>query len=304
MVGRAGHDRRPGAEPGRRRSLSGDLADDLVCAPRRGQQGRIDSRGGAEILGPRTLGQVEEAALERPVALDGGAAGEPEGDVVVGAEQGTRALPDLGLVAREPHGGRADRLLRDGRAGAGKNVVAERLAQLGNLLRCPGVVLLDRRSQRAPALVEQEDGRHHAADADRGDLGDRQLAAERADVVPPLAGVLLGPARMPRDEVGRALCLRDDLAGRVDDDRLGRARPDVDTEQRHAVARRPDGATTRPRPRPRPTLGGGKPTTRSKASDAFRIESARIETSSSRDRSKLRRSRAPRRARFTLVPPP
>ena len=213
------------------------------------------------------------------------------------------ALPDLWLVAREPHGGRADRLLRDGRAGADKNVVAERLAQLGNLLRCPGVVLLDRRSQRAPALVEQEDGRHHPADADRSDLGYRELAAERADVVPPLAGVLLGPARMPRDELGRALCLRDDLAGRVDDDRLGRARPDVDAEQRHAVARRADGATLA-RSRPRPTLGGGKPTTRSKASDDFRIESARIETSSSRDRSKLRRSRAPRRARFTLAPPP
>lgn len=108
MVGRAGDDLRAGREPRLRGRLPGDRAYDLVRPPGRREERRVDACRRADVLRPRTRGEVVEAALERPVPLDPAGAGEAEGDVVVGAEHGARLLPDGRLVAGEPERRRAD----------------------------------------------------------------------------------------------------------------------------------------------------------------------------------------------------
>jgi hypothetical protein len=120
-------------------------------------------------------------------------------------------------VAAQPQQLRADRLLRDRRAGALQHVgPGKGFPQLGDLVVGARVVLQDRRAQRASIGIEADHRGHHPGDADSGyraapRSGDR-LAHELEDVGPPALRILFGPAGPRAGQRDRPFVLRDHTA--------------------------------------------------------------------------------------------
>ena len=99
MIGRPGHDRDSGAQTGRRSGRGGDAAHHLVGPADRREQVGIDPGRSTDVGRPAIGLEVVETALERPVTLDSTLSGEPEREVVVGAEDRVGLLPESRLVA-------------------------------------------------------------------------------------------------------------------------------------------------------------------------------------------------------------
>ena len=106
---------------------------------------------------------------------------------------------DVGLVLRDPGNLGAGRLSGQGGSAPPHDLLgAVALVQPGDLRRGPGVdTVQNRRPQRPPIGVGEQDARAHPADTDRRHLrvaGIKQLADERDKLLPPDPGVHLDPA--------------------------------------------------------------------------------------------------------------
>ena len=147
--------------------------------------------------------EIDKARLERPVLLDGALAGQPPVDVVVGAEHGRDAREDIRLMPLDPAQLGRDELLVDAVAGFGEE---RRLVDLGRELldfRAAAPVALldagpqharrDRAGRRAGSMPVTPTAAMSAAETP---LVAQQLAQDRADIAPPLLGILLRPTRM------------------------------------------------------------------------------------------------------------
>ena len=154
-----------------------------------------------QVVGDLIRGDVDEAAFECPVLLDGALAGQLPVDVVIGAEDGGDECEDLRLVPLDPAQLGDHKLLVDAVAGAahegGRIEFGGELAHLG---AAASVALLDRGSEKLARSVEKHDGGKHAGDADRrdrlgADAARLELGDDGADVRPPLGGDLPPPTR-------------------------------------------------------------------------------------------------------------
>ncbi len=171
VVGAAGGDGRTGGQsrlPGRPgRDVPGagiGIADGRQLA---GAQPR-----GIHVLGyPGPGVHVPQAALDGPVQLKARLTGQSQPRIIIRPKHGADAPPHLRLVALHPAHARSDVLRGGDGAGARQHgLLIQRRAQLLHLGMGARIVLLDAGAQRTPRLVEQDDGRHHAAQADGRDL--------------------------------------------------------------------------------------------------------------------------------------
>ena len=200
VVGGASHHGGARAQARVRGRLGRHMADDVAGAVHLAQPRAVDAGQGEDVVGPVVLVHVEQAALQGPVLLAGEHTREAVVDEVVGAEHLARAGHHLGFVAPEPEQLGADALLGDRATRAVKNVGLVGLGlELLDLHVGASVILLDAGAQHVARLVQQHDGRHHAADAHGrdvlgGEAARPQVATHRAHILPPLVGVLLRPA--------------------------------------------------------------------------------------------------------------
>src|SRR5271155_1093175 len=112
------------------------------------------------------VGEVDEARLERPVALDAAAAGEPPVDVVVRAENRADATERPRLMAFEPAQLGRDQLLIDAVAGPAEEFCLVDLGpQFADFGGGATVALLNARPDDGPVLVEKDERGNHAGHA-------------------------------------------------------------------------------------------------------------------------------------------
>src|ERR1700677_806279 len=120
-----------------------------------------------EIVVDRLIGEVDEAALEGPIALEAAPAGQPPVNVIVRAEHRTNPGKDLRLMAFEPAQLGSDQLLIDAVAAAAQEF---RLVDLGREFRdfsCgAAVALLNAGPEYAAVLIEKHERGNHAGHAD------------------------------------------------------------------------------------------------------------------------------------------
>ena len=169
------------------------------------EKGAVDRGQAQDVVIPILSLQVEVAAFECPVALQIVGAGEAMGYELVGAHEMPGTLKDLRLMVAQPKYLGADGLLRDGAPSPPEDVGSVGLAaQELDLPDGAGIILLNGVTQDVVVLVEQDDGRHHAANADGTDARGGNAGGSQAfrdgplHVVPPLFRILFRPARVLR----------------------------------------------------------------------------------------------------------
>ena len=242
VVGAAGDDLGPQRQAGGFGGLARDLAEDRVALADRRDQGGIDAGQGDELGGGLGGGEVQEAGFERPVALGGALAGEAPGDVVVGAGEGAGGGEGCGFVAGEPAQLGGGDLLVEAVAGGGEEGgLVGGGEEFGEFHVAAGIRLLDAGAQGVAVGIQEHQGREHAGDADAGQggagagLGGEEFLADFADVLPPLARIGLGPARMRGAEGGGAGGKGGDAVRQLDQDADGGGGADVEADGEHGV---------------------------------------------------------------------
>ena len=235
-VGRTADDRRADGEAGLCGRLRRHPAEDAVREGLSRQRRAVDVGERHEVVRDLMRGDVDEAAFECPVLLDGALAGQLPVDVVIGAEDGGDACEDLRLVPLDPAQLGDHQLLVDAVAGAahegGRIEFGGEFAHFG---AAASVALLDRGSEKLARSVEKHDGGKHAGDADRrdrlgADAARLELGDDGADVRPPLAGIFLRPPRLRRGEGHGARDDADHLVGQPYQNADRRRRADVEAE--------------------------------------------------------------------------
>ena len=151
------------AQAGPRRDVRAHAADHLARIADRAERAASQRPPPRTDRARRRRCEVVEAALERPVALAVGGAGERAGEPVVRAGHPRGAGPQLGFVALQPAQLGPDRLHGDARARAAQHLAGVELGgQLVDLRVRACVVVEERRPQRLAVRSEQQDARHAA----------------------------------------------------------------------------------------------------------------------------------------------
>ena len=190
-----------------------------------------DVEGRQDLVGPASVGHVEEQGSGGVSGVDRPLAREPKPDVVLREHDSPDAGVDVGLVAAQPQ------QLRCGEARQGavsrqrdEALEADQLLDLGALGHRPLVVPEDGGPEDASLGVEADQPVHLTRQADPGRLEPEPPESDLARP-PPVLGVLLRPAGLRCGELVALLRRVDHLAVGRDGDRLHAGRADVEPDE-------------------------------------------------------------------------
>ena len=197
----AAHHRSASLQAGELCGAGGDFAGDFGGLVHLGQEGGVDVQLLQDFLAPAAAGHVQQLHAGGVGDLGGELAGEHVAHIVLGQQNVGALGVELGLVVAHPQN------LRGGKAcqgGVGGDFNQPLLAHpLGDFLALGGGALVapdDGAAQQVALLVQHHQAVHLAGDAHRLNLlvGDAALFDNGLDGlaggVPPVQGVLLGPA--------------------------------------------------------------------------------------------------------------
>ena len=182
-----------------------------------------------QLAAPPPPRDVEEQRPGGVGGVDRALPGEPEADVVLREQDVRDPRVDVRLVPAQPQElrrGEARERSVPGQLDQARQ--ADALLDLRALGARALVVPEDRRPQHRVVGPERDEAVHLTREAERIAVLPAELGQRRAARLPPVLGVLLGPARLRGRERVLALDAGEHLAGRRDRDRLDAGRADVE----------------------------------------------------------------------------